>query len=128
MLTDLGHYAVLIALVACIYASIISMWGVRVNDDRFVQSGRTAASLTFPLMLMGCVGLWVALLNHDFGVKYVADVSSLATPTFFRITALWGSQNGSLLFWSLIMSCFMFFAMAREWEGDKALLPYVTTT
>lgn len=128
MLTDLGYYAVLIALVACVYASIISMWGVRVNDDRFVQSGRTAASLTFPLMLMGCVGLWAALLNHDFGVKYVADVSSLATPTFFRITALWGSQNGSLLFWSLIMSCFMFFAMAREWEGDKALLPYVTTT
>lgn len=128
MLTDLGYYAVLIALFACVYATFASLWGVRVNDDRWVQSGRTAASLTFPLVLMGCVGLWVALLNHDFGVKYVADVSSLSTPTFFRITALWGSQNGSLLFWSLVMSCFMFFAMARDWDTDKVFLPYVTAT
>ncbi len=69
-----------------------------------------------------------ALVTHDFGVQYVAQVSSLGTPLFYRITALWGSQNGSILFWNLVMSVFIFFAMLRAWDADKPLLPYVTAT
>jgi cytochrome c-type biogenesis protein CcmF len=126
MLTDLGHIAVILAFAACIYAAIVSPLGVRRNDDRIVQSGRLAALMTFPLILVGCLGLWYALITHDFGVKYVADVSSNATPFFFRITALWGSQNGSILFWCLIMSAFVACAMLRGWQEDKPLLPYVT--
>ncbi|BCX05554.1 MAG: cytochrome c biogenesis protein CcmF [Candidatus Roseilinea sp.] len=130
MFTDLGHLAVIFAFVACLYAAVISPLGAQRNDDRLVQSGRVAALMTFPLVLIGCLGLWYALLTHDFGVRYVAEVSSLATPVFFRITALWGSQNGSILFWCLIMSAFVAAAMLRDWDaaGDKPLLPYVTMT
>ncbi|MCL6511489.1 MAG: heme lyase CcmF/NrfE family subunit [Anaerolineae bacterium] len=130
MFTDLGHLSVIFALIACLYAAVVSPLGAQRNDDRLVQSGRLAALMTFPLVLIGCLGLWYALLTHDFGVKYVADVSSLATPIFFRITALWGSQNGSILFWCLIMSAFVAAAMVRDWDaaGDKPLLPYVTMT
>ncbi|MFN4293485.1 MAG: heme lyase CcmF/NrfE family subunit [Thermoflexales bacterium] len=130
MFTDLGHLAVIFAFVACLYAAVVSPLGAWRNDDRLVQSGRSAALMTFPLILIGCLGLWYALLTHDFGVQYVASVSSLATPVFFRITALWGSQNGSILFWCLIMSAFVAAAMLRDWDaaGDKALLPYVTMT
>jgi cytochrome c-type biogenesis protein CcmF len=130
MFTDLGHLAVIFAFVASLYAAIISLLGAHRNDDRFVQSGRLAALMTFPLILLGCAGLWYALLTHDFGVNYVANVSSLSTPVFFRITALWGSQEGSILFWCLIMSAFVAAAMARNWDGaeDKPLLPYVTAT
>lgn len=126
MLTDLGHYSVMIALAACVYAAVVSALGVQRNDDRLVQSGRIAAALTFPLVLIGCLGLWYGLIAHDFGVKYVAAVSSNATPLFFRITALWGSQDGSILFWCLLMAGFVCAAMFRPWkaEQDKALLPY----
>ncbi len=126
MLTDLGHYSVMIALAVCIYAAGISAWGAQRNDDRLVQSGRIAAASTFPLVLIGCLGLWYALINHDFGVKYVVAVSSNATPLFFRITALWGSQNGSILFWCLLMSGFVCTAMFRPWREDKTLLPHTT--
>ncbi len=130
MLTDLGHLSVIFAFVACLYAAIVSPLGAHWNDARLVQSGRIAALMTFPLVLIGCLGLWYALLTHDFGVKYVASVSSLATPVFFRITALWGSQDGSILFWCLIMSAFVAAAMARDWDAanDRSLLPYVTMT
>lgn len=128
MLTDLGHLSVIFALAACIYAAIVSPLGAQRNDDRLVQSGRVAALMTFPLVLIGALGLWYALITHDFGVKYVADVSSTATPLFFRLTALWGSQNGSVLFWCLIMAAFVAAAMARDWEEGKPLLPYVTMT
>lgn len=130
MFTDLGHLAVIFAFVACLYAAVVSPLGAHRNDDRLVQSGRVALLMTFPLVLIGALGLWYALLTHDFGVQYVASVSSLATPVFFRITALWGSQNGSILFWCLIMSAFVAAAMLRDWDGagDKPLLPYVTMT
>ncbi len=128
MFTDLGHLSVIFALAACLYAAVISPIGAHRNDDRLVQSGRMAAFMTLPLVLIGCLGLWYALIAHDFGVKYVSDVSSVATPFFFRVTALWGSQNGSILFWCLIMAGFIAAAMARNWKADKPLLPYVTMT
>ncbi len=128
MFTDLGHLSVIFALAACLYAAVISPIGAHRNDDRLVQSGRMAAFMTLPLVLIGCLGLWYALITHDFGVKYVSDVSSAATPFFFRVTALWGSQNGSILFWCLIMAGFVAAAMARNWKADKPLLPYVTMT
>jgi len=118
----------MLAFVACLYAAVISPIGAARNDDRLVQSGRIAAGMTLPLVLIGCLGLWYALITHDFGLKYVAEVSSIATPLFFRITALWGSQKGSILFWCLIMSAFVAAAMGRAWREDKPLLPYVTMT
>jgi len=128
MITDVGYLAVSFALAASLYAVGASFWGATRNDDRFVQSGRIAATLTFPLILAGALGLWYALVTGDFGVKYVAQVSSLDTPLFFRLTALWGSQNGSILFWNLVMAGFIFFAMLKPWREDKPLLPYVTAT
>ncbi len=128
MLTDVGHLTTYFALALCVYAVVSSALGVKRNDDRLIQSGRTAAGMTFPMMMISCAGLWYALLTNDFSVKYVSEVSSIATPSFFKITALWGSQNGSLLFWSFIMSVFVFFAMMKNWDTDKSLLPYVVIT
>ncbi|MCS6772919.1 MAG: heme lyase CcmF/NrfE family subunit [Anaerolineae bacterium] len=128
MFADLGHLSVIFAFAACFYAAIISTLGAVRNDDRFVQSGRVALFMTLPLILLGALGLWHALITHDFGVQYVANVSSRSTPLFFRITALWGSQNGSLLFWCLIMAGFVAAAMAKPWTDDKPLLPWVTTS
>ncbi len=126
MITDLGYIALVISLLVCVYAIATSLLGARRNDERLVQSGRNAAKLVFPLVLVACIGLWYALITFDFGVIYVADVSSKATPLFYRITALWGSQGGSILFWNLLMSAFIFVAMLRNWSEDKDLLPYVT--
>lgn len=126
MITDLGHIAVILALVACLYAAVVSVLGAKRNDDRLVQSGRLAAAMTFPLVLLGALGIWYALITKDYSIKYVADVSNNGTPLFYRITALWGSQNGSMLFWNLIMSGFIAAVMSRRWETDKPLLPYVT--
>jgi len=147
MLTDLGHYALYIAFAACLYAAVMSMIGARRNDDRLVQSARMAALVTFPLIGLACIGLWYALITHDFSIKYVVETSSIATPLFFRITALWGSQNGSILFWCFIMSGFIFGVMVRDWDrgrqnggrqnggrengsvqSDKVLLPGVILT
>ncbi len=128
MVTDVGYLAVILALLTSVYAVAASLIGARRDDDRFVQSARMAALLTFPLILAGAAGLVFALVTHDFGVQYVAQVSSLSTPLFYRVTALWGSQDGSILFWNLTMAAFIFAAMLRAWKEDKPLLPYFIAT
>lgn len=57
MFTDFGHLAVIFAFIASLYAAGISVVGAMRNDDRFVQSGRLALFLTFPLILIGTLGL-----------------------------------------------------------------------
>jgi cytochrome c-type biogenesis protein CcmF len=55
----------------------------------------------------------------------VAEVSNQAMPVFFKMTALWGSQAGSLLFWSWLMSLFSGAVLLRKWGNMRALMPYV---
>src|SRR6476469_8628261 len=50
----------------------------------------------------------VALLKHDFSVKYVAQVGSTTTPTIFTMVSLWSSLEGSILFWGLILGIYLF--------------------
>ena len=57
MITDLGHISVVFTLVASVYAAVISHIGVQRNDERLVQSGWAAAMTTFPLILIGAVGV-----------------------------------------------------------------------
>ncbi len=125
MIPDIGYIALIVAALVCIYAIAASLLGASRNEERLVQSGRTAALLVFPLVLIACLGLWYALVTSDFSIQYVAEVSSKSTPLFYRITALWGSQGGSILFWNLLMSAFIGVAMLRGWKEDKVLLPYV---
>ncbi len=127
MLSDLGHLSAWFALVASLYAAVVSVLGAQRNDERLVSSGRLAAIMVLPLLLIACGGLWYALFTSDFGVTYVAEVSSIATPTIFKFTALWGSQRGSILFWCLIMAVFVATVLLREWKPEeRPLLPYVT--
>ena len=89
-----------------------------------VVSARNAALLTFPLLFLAAFALLWALLTQQYQITYVWQVTDPSTPTFFRFTALWGSQQGSLLFWCLIMSLFAFVATAVNWRSNRPLMPY----
>jgi cytochrome c-type biogenesis protein CcmF len=65
------------------------------------------------------------LLVGDYQVEYVASVTSNAMPGYLRVTALWGGQAGSLVFWSWLMAAFASAASLRPWKRDRELLPWV---
>lgn len=125
MLAEIGLTCLVLAFVAALYAVIASIYGARQKSDRFVNSARNAALLSFPLLLAASVALLIALLNHQYQIVYVWQVSNPSTPDFYRFTALWGSQQGSLLFWCLIMSGFSFAAITLNWRSNHRLMPYV---
>ncbi|MDT8305175.1 MAG: heme lyase CcmF/NrfE family subunit [Anaerolineae bacterium] len=124
MIADLGFAVVLIAFLSAIYAAIVSVIGARRNDERWVASARNAAVATFPLLLLASGLLITLLLQGDFSVDYVYQVSSREMPTYLKVTALWGGQAGGLLFWNLLLAAFTATAMLRKWDDQRPLMPY----
>ncbi|NDJ61756.1 MAG: heme lyase CcmF/NrfE family subunit [Chloroflexi bacterium] len=125
MLAEIGLISVVLALTACLYAVGAAVLGVRTHSDRLVVSAHNAALLTFPLLLVASVALLAALLGQQYNIAYVWQTSDPNTPLFYRITALWGSQQGSLLFWCLLMSGFAVGALLLNWRTNRRLMPYV---
>jgi cytochrome c-type biogenesis protein CcmF len=125
MLAEIGLITTFLAFLAAIYAIGASVFGGQRGNSPLVTSGRNAALLTFPLLLVAALTLVIALANGEYQMSYVWSVSSPTTPLFYRITALWGSQKGSLLFWSLLMSLFAFGAISINWRSHRRLMPYV---
>ena len=127
MLAELGLASLTIALALAVYSLFISLLGARSNADSLMRSGRNAALLTCPALLLAAIALVVALLTEQYQISYVYEVTDPNTPPIYRFTALWGAQRGSLLFWSLLMSLFIFAAIWRNWRDSsqaRALMPY----
>jgi cytochrome c-type biogenesis protein CcmF len=125
MLAEIGFIACLFAFLAAIYAIGASVYGERfARSEAMVTSARNAVYLTFVLMTLSTLALFVALVNEEYQLSYVWSVSSPDMPMFFRMTALWGSQAGSLLFWSWLMTAFTAAATFINWRSHRRLMPY----
>src|SRR3972149_4749782 len=74
------------------------------RKGNWVETSRNASLLVFPLLSLSVLVVVYNLYVLDLSQAYVVDVASLAMSAFLRITALWGGQQGSILFWAWIMS------------------------
>lgn len=125
MIAEIGIVTTGLAFLAAVYALVAALAGAQLRRDRWVVSARNAALMTFPLLSAANLLLIYAMLNREFSIAYVWQTSSLDTPSFYLITGLWGSQAGSLLFWSWLMSGFTFAALLLHWQSERRLMPYV---
>ncbi|MCA9897687.1 MAG: heme lyase CcmF/NrfE family subunit [Anaerolineales bacterium] len=124
MIPDLGYLALLLALAAAVFAAAAAFYGSRTQQPRWVESARNATIATFPLITIACLLMIYSLLTGDFSVEYVWRVSSIEMPTYLKVTALWGGQAGSLLFWNFLLAVFTAASMARNWSKQRELMPY----
>ena len=104
MIPELGHFALILALSLALCQSILPLIGAHRNDAAMMAVGRTAANgqFLFVLFSFGCL-VW-AFVTSDFSVEYVAQNSQLALPTVYKVSAVWGAHEGSLLLWILILA------------------------
>lgn len=128
MITDIGLIALAIAFLFSVYATFASAYGGFQNRPLWVESARNAALLVFPFLTISVLALVYSLFTLDFSLAYVYDVSSRAMSPFLRVTALWGGQQGSILFWAWIMAGFVAVVLVRKWESNRELMPYVIAT
>ncbi len=104
MIPEIGHFALILALSLAVCQGIIPLVGAYRNDAAMMAVGRSAANgqFFFVAFAFGCL-VW-AFVQSDFSVLYVANHSQLALPTIYKISAVWGAHEGSLLMWILILS------------------------
>jgi len=125
MLADFGYGVLVITFLASIYAIFASVFGQVKKSQKWIESSRLAMLLTFPLTTLASLVMIYLLVTNDYNVSFVYQVSSRAMPTYLKITALWGGQAGSLLFWSWLLSLFMTAVTLRKWDRDREFLPWV---
>jgi cytochrome c-type biogenesis protein CcmF len=125
MLANLGYGTLIITFLVSIFGAGAAFYGGRTNKPAWVDSARNAMLLTFPLLTITALTIIYLLITGHYEIQYVTEVSSISTPIYLRITALWGGQAGSLILWSWLMSAFASAVALRKWNRDREFLPWV---
>ena len=126
MVANLGYGALLITFLVSIYAAYRGcVWGAaQCPSLGGKRAQRNAAHLSTADHCHPCASS-ILLVNGNYEVEYVASVTSNSMPLYLRVTALWGGQAGSLVFWSWLMSAFASAVTLRKWDRDREFLPWV---
>ncbi len=127
-MSDLGTIALMIALAACLYGTVVPHLGVRTNNWNLIRSAQNASIISFFLIAIASGVLIHALVVSDFSIFYVWRNSSVDMPMFFKVTAFWGGLEGSLLFWILVQSFFAMIVAFRYQYSNREIIPYVIAT
>lgn len=106
MSTELGHFALILALATAIMQSVLPMIGAARSDTRLMNVAPMAAITCFALVLLSFAALTQAYLTSDFSVLNVFENSHSLKPTLYKFTGVWGNHEGSMLLWILILAFF----------------------
>ncbi len=125
MLAEIGYGIVVLAFIVALYSVAAAIYGERTKSAAIVESARRAMLLLWPLITLAAGTLIYLLINNHFEVSFVYEVTSREMPTYLKITAWWGGQAGSLVFWSWLMAAFASLVTLRKWDRDREFLPWV---
>src|SRR5918996_4249966 len=125
-MVELGAACLIAAPFACLYAAGAAVLGGRRGDRRLVDSSRRAVYALCALLTVCVIVLEAAFLRSDFSVELVADHSSTTTPTFYKLTAMWSSQGGSLLLWAWVLSIASSAVLYLTRNRHREIVPYAT--
>jgi len=104
MIPELGHFALWIALGVSIVLGVLPMVGAAQNRGAWMALARPSARLLFALVAFAFLCLAASFVGNDFSVLYVASNSNRSLPLHYRITAVWGGHEGSILLWLLMLT------------------------
>lgn len=121
----IGYTALVLSLALAIYATIGAVVGAQKDRPELVLSAKNAAVGVVVLLGLAVLALEYLLVTGHFQTEYVASVTNTDAALFFKITALWGGQNGSLLFFAFLMSLFTGAIIVTKWGAVRSLIPYV---
>ncbi|HEY6072144.1 MAG TPA: hypothetical protein VIV15_01850, partial [Anaerolineales bacterium] len=125
MVADFGYGILVVSFLVALYSVGAAVMGARNHSQAQVESARRAMLLTWPLISLSAASLIYLLINNHFEISFVYEVTSRSMPTYLKVTAWWGGQAGSLIFWSWLMSAFASLVTLRKWDRDREFLPWV---
>ncbi len=128
MIVELGEFSLTLALVVTGYGLMAAILGYRGSSLPLIRSAENAALALAGLTGLATAALLFALLTDDFRLAYVAGYSSRETPLAYKISALYGGQDGSLLFWTFMLASFLIMVVAQNRHRLRGLMPLALAT
>ena len=125
-MAGVGSAALTVGLLAALYAVGASLYGAVSGRREWVTSGRRAVYCVAGLCVLAFAILESAFLRSDFSFKLVAEGSSTDTPTFYKVTALWATQDGSLLLWATLLGLFASAVLFITRRSLRDIAPWAT--
>jgi cytochrome c-type biogenesis protein CcmF len=120
-----GSFALLLAFVCALYAIGGGIAAIRTRNPFLIKSARNAGMAVCGLIVLAVASLEYLFLTDNFSIAYVVECSSRTQPIYLKIAALWSHQEGSLLFWSLILAIYVFSVLWTYRSKHPELMPYV---
>jgi cytochrome c-type biogenesis protein CcmF len=122
---NIGALALLLAFCISLYAIVSSVVGRLKNKPFLTLSGERAVLAVWALVSTAAGILVYGLMTGDYRMAYVASHTNRDMPAFYKFAAWWGGQEGSLLFWSWLLSTYAAIAVLTSRRGHRNLLPWV---
>ena len=120
-----GSFSLLLALLCAGYAIVAGIFAVYTRRPLVIKSARNAGMAVCVLIWLGFGSLVYLFYTDNFSVAYVAEHSNHALPQFFKFPAVWSGQEGSLLFWSFLLSIYVFSVLFAYRGKHPELMPRV---
>src|SRR4051812_12797136 len=124
----LGRACLILALGIALYGIGASLYGAHARRREWVDSGRRSVYALAGVLTVAFITLEVAFLGDDFAYDVVASHSSTTTPTFYKATSAWSSQEGSLLLWVWLLSVWSSLVLFAVRRRVREIAPYATAT
>jgi len=125
-MVTLGRACLILALAIAAYGIGASIYGARAGRRDWIASGRRAVYTLAGVLTVAFVLLEIAFVRSDFSFALVATHSSTSTPFFYRLAAMWSSQEGSLLLWVWLLSVWSSVALRLTRHRLRDVAPYAT--
>src|SRR6478735_6944240 len=124
-MASVGSLLLGLAFLAALVAAGLALAG-RKGDRRRVELSRRVVYAFCGLLTACVVIIEIAFASNDFGFKIVQQHSSIETPTFYKLAAMWSSQEGSLLLWAWVLSIAASAALYATRNKLRELVPWAT--
>ena len=106
MIVELGHFALILALMVAVVQSTLPLWGAQRGDARLMALAEPAALAQALLVAVSFAALTHAFVVSDFSLAVVVSNSHTLKPMLYKISGVWGNHEGSLLLWVLILAIY----------------------
>jgi cytochrome c-type biogenesis protein CcmF len=120
-----GSFSLLLAFVCAVYAFVGGIFAVRTRHPLLIKSTRQAGIVACVLIFLATISLEYLLFTDNFSMAYVVQHSNRDLSTFYKFAALWAGQEGSLLFWSTLLSIYVISVLLVYRHKNGELMPYV---
>jgi len=127
-MSQIGSFALLLALALCAYSFLAGILGLVIKGPgagRLSETARRAGIASFAIVFLAAVVLVVAAFQNDFSIAYIFHHSNRDLPAPYKFATLWSGQEGSLLFWALLLSAYGLVLRLR-YKTDVRLFAYAS--